>query len=66
VARTEEKWNTCSTVVRKHEGRRPLRGPRHRRCNIIKMALKEIGWGSMDWIHLSQDIIIIIIIIIKT
>ena len=28
------------------------------------MALKEIGWGSMDRIHLSQDIIIIIIIII--
>ena len=25
------------------------------------MALKEIGWGTMDWINLSQDTIIIII-----
>jgi hypothetical protein len=21
----------------------------------IKMDLKEIGWGGMDWIHLTQD-----------
>jgi hypothetical protein len=20
-----------------------------------KMDLREIGWGGMDWIHLSQD-----------
>jgi hypothetical protein len=64
VARAEKKWNTFRAVVRKHDGRRPLRGPRHRRCNNIEMALKEIGWGSMDWIHLSQDAITIIIIII--
>ena len=46
MARTEEKCNTCKTVMRKHEGRRPLRGSRHRRCNNIKMALKEIGWAA--------------------
>jgi hypothetical protein len=21
----------------------------------IKMDLKEIGWGGIDWIHLAQD-----------
>jgi hypothetical protein len=21
----------------------------------IKMDLTELGWGGMDWIHLSQD-----------
>jgi hypothetical protein len=21
----------------------------------IKMDLREIGWGGMDWIHLAQD-----------
>ena len=61
MALTEEKWNTCRTVVRKRERGRPRRGSRHRRCNNIKMALKEIGWGTMDWINLSQDTIIIII-----
>lgn len=55
MARTKEKRNTCRTEVRKYEGRRPIRGPRHRWCYNIKMALKEIVWGSMDWIHLSQD-----------
>jgi hypothetical protein len=23
--------------------------------NNIKMDLKEVGWGSMDWIYLAQD-----------
>jgi hypothetical protein len=23
--------------------------------NNIKMDLREIGWGGMDWIHLAQD-----------
>jgi hypothetical protein len=23
--------------------------------DIIKMDLKEIGWGGMDWIDLAQD-----------
>jgi hypothetical protein len=21
----------------------------------IKMELREIGWGGMDWVHLAQD-----------
>jgi ribosome biogenesis protein Nip4 len=42
-------------VERKPEEKRPLRRPRHRREDNIKMDLKEIGWEDVDWIHLSQD-----------
>jgi hypothetical protein len=37
------------------EGRRPLGRPRHRWLDNIKMNLREIGWGGMDWIDLAQD-----------
>jgi hypothetical protein len=33
----------------------PLGRPRHRWVDNIKMHLREIGWGSMDWIDLTQD-----------
>jgi hypothetical protein len=29
--------------------------PRHRWEDNNKMVLKEIRWGSMDWIRLAQD-----------
>jgi hypothetical protein len=29
--------------------------PRRRWVNNNKMDLREIGWGSMDWIDLAQD-----------
>jgi hypothetical protein len=32
-----------------------LERPRHRWENNIKMVLREIGWGDMDWNHLAQD-----------
>jgi hypothetical protein len=31
------------------------RRPRHGWVDNIKMNLREIGWGSMDWIDLAQD-----------
>jgi hypothetical protein len=37
------------------EGKRPLGRPRRRWVNNIKMDLREIGWGGMDWIYLAQD-----------
>jgi hypothetical protein len=33
----------------------PLRRPRRRWEDNIKMDLREIGWGGMDWIHVAQD-----------
>jgi hypothetical protein len=39
----------------KPEGRRPLGRPRCRWEDNIKMDLREVGWGGMDWINLAQD-----------
>jgi hypothetical protein len=41
--------------VEKPEGKRPLGRPRRRWEDDIKMDLREIGWGGMDWIDLAQD-----------
>jgi hypothetical protein len=37
-------------MVGKPEGRRPLGRPRRRWKDIIKMDLREIGFGDVDWI----------------
>jgi hypothetical protein len=55
VARMGKNRNEYRILVGKPEGKRPLRRPRHRWPDNIKMDLREIGWGGMDWIGLSQD-----------
>jgi hypothetical protein len=47
--------NVCRTFVGKKEGKRPLRRPRRRWENKIKIDLRERGWGDLNWIHLAQD-----------
>jgi hypothetical protein len=42
-------------LVGKPEGRRPLGRPRCRWEDNIKMDLREVGWGGIDWIDLAQD-----------
>jgi hypothetical protein len=42
-------------VIGKPEGKRPLGSPRRRWVDNIKMDLREIEWGGMDWIYLAQD-----------
>ena len=39
----------------KAEGKRPIGRPRRRWEDNIKMNLKEIGCGLVDWIELAQD-----------
>jgi hypothetical protein len=39
----------------KPEEKRPLRRPRLRWEDNIKMGLQEVGCGSMDWIDPAQD-----------
>jgi hypothetical protein len=41
--------------VGKPEGRRPLGRPRRRWEDNIKMDLREVGWGGVDWIDLAHD-----------
>jgi hypothetical protein len=42
-------------LMGKPEGKRPLGRPRRRWGDGIRMDLREIGWGSIDWIQLAQD-----------
>jgi hypothetical protein len=42
-------------LVGKPEGRRPLGRPRRRWEDNIKIYFREVGWGDIDWIYLSQD-----------
>jgi hypothetical protein len=39
----------------KPDGKRPLGRTRRRWEDNIKMDLKEVGWGGMDWNELAQD-----------
>jgi hypothetical protein len=50
-----EKRNAYRILVGKSEGKRPLGRPRRRWEDNIRMDLREIGWGGMDWIDLAQD-----------
>jgi hypothetical protein len=50
-----EKRNAYRILVGKPEGKRPLGRPRRIWEDNIKMDLKEVGLGGMDWIDLAQD-----------
>jgi hypothetical protein len=42
-------------MVGKPEVSRPLRRPRFRWVDNIRMDLGKVGWGDVDWIGLAQD-----------
>jgi hypothetical protein len=42
-------------LVGKPEGRRPLGRPRRRWEDSIRMDLREVGCGCVDWMELAQD-----------
>jgi hypothetical protein len=50
-----EKRNLYRILVGKPEGTKPLRTPRRRWVDSIKMDLREIVWDRMDWINLAED-----------
>jgi hypothetical protein len=50
-----EKRNVCRLLVGKPEGKRPLRRPRRRWMDNIKVDLLGIGLSVVDWIDLGQD-----------
>jgi hypothetical protein len=55
VARMGEKRNAYRLLVGNPEGKRPLGRPRRRWVDNIRMDLREVGWGDLDWIGLAQD-----------
>jgi hypothetical protein len=50
-----EEIKVYKVLVRKSEGKRPLGRPRRRWEDGIRMDLREIGWGGVDWIRLAKD-----------
>ena len=50
-----EEREVCRVLVGKPEGKRPLGRPRRRWVDNIRMDLREVGRGYMDWIGLAQD-----------
>jgi hypothetical protein len=55
VARMREERNVYRGLVAKPEGKRLLGRPRRRWEYWIRMDLREIGCGSVEWIQLAQD-----------
>jgi hypothetical protein len=55
VARLEEERKMYKVLVGKLEGKRPLGRPRRRWEDGVRMDLREIGLGGVDWIRLTQD-----------
>ena len=55
VARKEEGRVVHNVLVGKPERKRPLRRPRRRWEDNIKMDLEEVGRGCGDWMGLAQD-----------
>jgi hypothetical protein len=50
-----EKRNAYRILVEMPGEKRPLRRPKHRLADNIKMDLRETGWDDLDWIDLAQD-----------
>jgi hypothetical protein len=49
------KRKACRGVMEKPERKRPQGRPRRRWEDNINMDLREIGWGGMGWIDLTED-----------
>jgi hypothetical protein len=41
--------------VEELEGKRPIGRPRCMWEDNIRMVLRKVGWGDMNWIDLAQD-----------
>jgi hypothetical protein len=54
IARMGKTRKACR-LVGKPGRKRPLRRPRRRWVDNIKMNLGGMGWGGVDWIGLTQD-----------
>ena len=55
MARMGEGRGVHRFLERKPEGKTPMRRPRRRWEDNIKMDLQEVGRGCGDWMELAQD-----------
>jgi len=55
VGHVESTGEMQTILVGKSEGKRPLRRPRHRWEDNIRLDLREIGWDNVDWTCLAQN-----------
>jgi hypothetical protein len=55
LARMGKVRGAYNILVGRPEGRRPLGRSRRRWEDNIKIDLREIGFGDVDWIYLAQD-----------
>jgi hypothetical protein len=55
VARMGEGRNMYRVLVGNPEGKRPLERKRSRWKGGIKLDIRVIGWGGVEWIYLAQD-----------
>jgi hypothetical protein len=53
VARMGEERKMYKVLAGKPEGRRPLGRPRRRWEDRVRVDLREIGLGGVDWIRLA-------------
>jgi len=47
--------NSYKILITRPEGKRPLRRPKCRWEDNIRMDLTEIGWEGVNWMPLAQD-----------
>ena len=50
-----DRVGACRFLMGRPEGKRTFGRPRHRWKDNIKMGIKEVGRGDMNWIDLAQD-----------
>jgi hypothetical protein len=55
VARNGEERIVFRVLMGKPEEKIPLERPRRRWEDGIRMDLREMGWGCVDWVQLAQD-----------
>jgi hypothetical protein len=55
VARMGEERRVYRVLVGKSEGKRSFGRPRRRWKHGIRIDLREIDWGNVEWIQLAQD-----------
>ena len=55
LARMGEDRGVYRVLVGKPQGRRPMGRPRRRWEDNIRMHLRQVGCGCVDWMELAQD-----------